>query len=498
MSRRSFSFPPSPASHHPPPATRHLSPATRHQPRLPIRWRLTLWYALLLATAMFLFAGAMYFGLRQQLYTSFDEQLLNQAALTMGAVRVEDDAPAIELSAPSVIEGEYFLRVLDASGHVVFERGATPNGVPIVAEIVKAAISGQTIYNVTRDEDGDALRIVSLPVRRPARDDAGPVVGVLQVGLDRNEIDEPLAGLLHVLALAGPLVLLLAAGGGYLLAARALAPVAAITELAARIDPRGLGARLELDLPDDELGRLARTFDAMLARIDDAFARQRQFTGDAAHELRTPLALLRGQIDLALARPRSTATYRAALHEIDGDLERLTTLVATLLTLARADAGRLVPETMPFALAATIGAVIDQFAPLATAGAIALHDESSPTPVTADESLIVQLLVNLVDNALTHTSPGGHVTIGCRGDSDVVRLWVSDTGAGIAPEHQAHIFDRFTRVDSGRGRAHGGAGLGLAICQAIVEAHGGEIALTSTVGQGTRIDVALPRGDAAP
>jgi signal transduction histidine kinase len=289
-------------------------------------------------------------------------------------------------------------------------------------------------------------------------------------------------------------VLLLAAGGGYLLAGRALAPVAAITALAARIDPRDLGARLALDLPDDDLGRLARTFDAMLARIDDAFARQRQFTGDAAHELRTPLALMRSQVDLALARARSAAAEQEARRRLDGVLERLTTLVGTLLTLARADARRLVPEATPFDLAATIAAVREQFTPLAAAGGIALRDESVPTPLTADEGLVVQLLVNLVDNAIAHTPPGGSVSAGCRGEDGTVRLWVTDTGEGIAPQHQARIFDRFARVDAGRGRAKGGVGLGLAICKAIAEAHGGSIAVTSASGRGTRIEVVLPAG----
>jgi heavy metal sensor kinase len=461
--------------------------------RLPIRWRLTLWYAALLAAAMALFGGALYLGLRQQLYASFDEQLLNQAALTLATVQTVDGVPTLAPSGGGLGEGEYFLRLFDGEGRPVLEDGAPPGGVPIGDE-VPAALAGQTVFGTARDEDGEALRIVSLPVRGEGGDEAGPVRGVLQVGLDRNEIDEPLAGLLTALAVAGPLVLLLAGAGGYLLAGRALAPVAAITDLAARSGPRDLGARLDLDLPDDELGRLARTFDAMLARIDDAFARQRRFTGDAAHELRTPLALMRSQVDLALARPRSAGQYREALRELDGDLERLIGLVGTLLTLARADAGKLEPERAPFDFAGTVGAVLDQFAPAAAAAGVVLTDEAVSTPLVADESLLVQLLVNLVANALAYTPEGGRVRVGCRRDDGAVRLWVADTGEGLAPEHQAQVFDRFARVDAGRSRARGGTGLGLAICKAIAEAHGGSIALTSEVGRGTRVEVVLPAG----
>ena len=342
------------------------------------------------------------------------------------------------------------------------------------------------------------MRIVTVPVRREAA--AGEIVGLLQVGLDRNEIAEALLLLLRVLVLAGPLVLLLAAGGGYLLAGRALAPVAAITRLASGIGAQDLHARLNLDLPDDELGRLARTFDAMLARIEDAFERQRRFTGDAAHELRTPLSLMRSQGDLALARPRSAEDYREALRGLDGDLERLTGLVGTLLTLARADAGRLVPERASFDLADTVELAVEQYEPVAAVAGVRLRAEAVPTPVVADEDLLVQVLVNLIDNALAHTPAGGTVTVGCRSEDGWARLCVADTGGGIPPEHQARVFDRFYRVDAGRARSAGGTGLGLAICRAIAEAHGGTITLTSAPTRGTRVDLTLPTSprDGAP
>jgi heavy metal sensor kinase len=460
--------------------------------RLPVRWRLTLWYAALLAVSMALFGGLLYVVLRQELHAGFDEQLLNQAALTMTAVRVEDEAPVFQTASSDIVEGEYFLRLLDRDGRPVVDSGLPVGSVPLDSVVVAAALEGQTVYSSVLDEDGETLRIISVPVRGEGGDEAGPLAGVLQVGLDRNELDEPLAMLLSALALVGPVVLALAAAGGYLLAGRALAPVAAITDLAADIDAADLHARLHLNLPDDELGRLARTFDAMLARIDEAFERQRRFTGDAAHELRTPLSLMRSQVDLALARPRSTVAYREALEGLDGDLERMTGLVAALLTLARADAGRLEPDRTPLDLAATIAAVLEQYAPLAETAGVELRDDSAPAPLVADADLLVQLLVNLIDNALAHTPPQGSVTVGCRAEGDLVRLWVTDTGEGLAPHDAARIFDRFYRVDRGRSRARGGAGLGLAICKSIVEAHGGAIGITSRLGDGTRIDVTLP------
>ena len=285
-------------------------------------------------------------------------------------------------------------------------------------------------------------------------------------------------------------MLLFAAAGGYLLAGRALlrSPPSPISRRASA--PATFGARLDLDLPDDELGRLARTFDAMLARIDDAFERQRRFTGDAAHELRTPLSLMRSQVDLALARPRSTGAYRDACR-LDETSERLTGLVGTLLTLARSDAGQLATERAPFDLAETVRLVARAVRPLAEEAGVDLRDETAPAPLVADEDLLVQVLVNLVDNALAHTPAGSGRSSLAAGRRRPGPALGRRHRKGIPAEHQARVFDRFYRVDAGRSRA-GEDGLGLAICKAIAEAHGGTIALTSRSGSGTRVELVLP------
>ena len=290
------------------------------------------------------------------------------------------------------------------------------------------------------------------------------------------------------------MVLLFAAAGGYLLAGRALRPVATITDLAARIGAGDLRSRLNLDLPDDELGRLARTFDAMLARIDDAFERQRRFTDDAAHELRTPLSMMRSQVDLTLARPRSTGAYREALQAVDGDIARMTALVGTLLTLARSDAGQLAAERAPFDLADTVRLVLEQYAPVAEEAGVALRDETAPAPLVADEDLLMQLLVNLIDNALAHTPPGARWSLAAG------RTMAGSTSGSAIP---ARGSPRSTRTGSSTASTGStpaaaatgeGQGWGLAICKAIAEAHGGTIGLTSRLGSGTRVEIVLPDG----
>jgi heavy metal sensor kinase len=295
-----------------------------------------------------------------------------------------------------------------------------------------------------------------------------------------------------MLAIAVPFVLGVGIIGGYVLAGRALSPVARITGLAERIGEDDLSSRLNLNVPDDEIGRLAKTFDAMLARIEDAFIRQRRFTGDVAHELRTPLGLMRSQVDLALARPRSAEAYREALQGFDEDLDRLSKMVGTLLTLARADAGQLPLDRAPFDLSETIDVVFDQYVPTAKLAGIVVDRDTTPARVVADEGLVIQVMVNLLDNAITHTPPQGRITIGCRPGGGRARFWVSDTGPGIPPEHRQRVFDRFYRTDAGRTRAQGGVGLGLAIAKAIVDAHGGTISISDLDGSGTRVDVVLP------
>jgi signal transduction histidine kinase len=348
--------------------------------RLPIRWRLTLWSGVLLVVAMALFSGSLYVFLRQQLYASLDEQLLEQAEHLLATVKVEDGRPVLEPTTANSADGEYLLRLLDADSRTMDDSGGLLAGVPVERDVVASVLAGETSYSTLLEEGDETIRIVSVPIRSE-EDDA--VVGVLQIGLDRDEIDEPLAGLLRAVALAGPFTLIFSAVGGYLLAGRVLAPVTTITGLAERIGPRDLDTRLNLDLPNDELGRLAQTFGDMLARMDDAFERQRRFTGDAAHELRTPLSMIRSQVDLALARPRSAATYQEALQRLDGDVDRMTGLVAALLTLARADAGQLVLDRAPFDLADTIELVLEQYTPIAAKAGITLQSELETAPLVA-------------------------------------------------------------------------------------------------------------------
>jgi len=310
------------------------------------------------------------------------------------------------------------------------------------------------------------------------------------------------AGVGHLLAalvLLVPLIGVLAVASGLFLAGRALDPIDRITRTAARIGAeRDLRQRIELPATPDEVGRLVATLNAMLAELEQAFARERQFTADVAHELRTPLAALIGQAEVALARPRSAAAYRRTLEAIQRDATRLTDLVEQMLQLARAEAGQQALVFERLDLGQLAEAVVGSLAPLAAERRLRLALVASEAVwIEGDQVQLSQLLLNLVDNGLRYASPGGQVEVrvGCGPPWAV--LTVADTGPGIAAEALPRLFDRFYRADGSRERARGGAGLGLAICRWIAQAHGGRIEVASQVGQGTTFSVHLPLAQAA-
>ena len=296
-----------------------------------------------------------------------------------------------------------------------------------------------------------------------------------------------------------PATMALASGGGLFLANRALAPIDQITRTAQRISAEDLSERIGLRGTDDEVGRLVLTFDMMLARLEGAFTRQRQFVTDASHELRTPLTAIIGQIDVALSWPESAENLRATLESVREQAQRLARLANDLLFLARADAPPVVHAVEPVDLSALLPAIVTQVEPLAAARRQTIT--LAPLPalmVQGNEDQLIRMLLNLLDNAIRYTPPGGRIVLGWARVNGMIRISINDTGPGIAPEHMPHVFDRFYRIDRGRSRAQGGSGLGLAIAQSIAHAHGGRITLESVVAQGSTFTVIIPETESVP
>lgn len=435
-----------------------------------------------------MFGALLYLGLRYFLYTNLDEQVLSQGKIAAAALDAGEGTVHLDATTLSDLQNpDSFVRLLNLDGTAIQDPGNSLTQIP--ADPARIADALENDAPLSRGAiDGRTMIYVTLPIR----DATGSVVGVLQTGTSRDDIDELLKLLGIGLVLAAPAMIVAAATGGYLFAGRVLQPVSEITALAASTSESDLHARLNLDLPDDELGRLAQTFDAMLARMEDAFNRQRRFTSDAAHELRTPLSLMRGQVDLALSRQRSSDDYREVLREFDVDLTRLTRLVETLLALTRTEQRGFTLDRSALALDEVVRAVRDQYDDAGGDTGIVLSVNVEPTPASLDQDLVIQVLVNLMDNALLHITAPGTVEIGCRTAPGGVELWVKDSGAGIALEHHARIFDRFYRVDTSRARQSGGSGLGLAIVKAIVDAHDGSIEVISAPGVGSTFLLRFP------
>jgi heavy metal sensor kinase len=291
-----------------------------------------------------------------------------------------------------------------------------------------------------------------------------------------------------------PLLVILASLLGYWLSGRALSPVSQITKSAARIGVQNLSQRLEVPRAQDELRHLTETLNAMLGRIESSVNRIRQFTADASHDLRTPLALIRTSAELALRRPRTDAEYRETLARILGTSEETTQLIEKLLTLARADAGVATLHFVAADVASCLRKVSAEARVLAADKSIRLTEEFSAEPayVLADTVALERMLISLLDNAVKYTPENGDVWLRSYVENDSLVVEVQDSGIGIAEADLPNIFERFYRADQARTRRVGGAGLGLSIAKWIAEAHRGSIQALSRFGEGSQFRVSLP------
>ena len=332
-----------------------------------------------------------------------------------------------------------------------------------------------------------ALRLYSLPARSGAQ-----TSGLVVVGASLHEGSTTTHTLLAALAVAGLAAVTLAALGVGALVRRGLRPLDAMAVEVEGIDAHELDRRLALRGPPVEVARLARAFDAMLARLRASFATQRRFVGDAAHELRGPLAAIRGRGDVLLLDPALDGAAREGVALMRDEAARMGRLVANLLLLARGDEARAI-DRRPVELDVLLLEVARQArAPAAARGVTVALGHEDQAAAWGDADLLKQLLLNLVDNAVAYTPPGGRVELSLDVDGAQARLSVRDTGPGIAAADLERIFERFYRLDEARTRRSGGAGLGLAIARWIAEAHGGHIAVESVVGRGSVFTLVLP------
>ncbi len=467
-----------------------------------VRTRLTLWYTGMLALALVAFSVGVYLVLAHQLAERLDASL--RTALDGTArlfVHEKEESETDQDSASSALRKHYAphqaVALFDTQGGLIAEK-PLPGDVHASLPVTFAAIEAGGVRWLTLSEkqsggdDGLRLMVQRLSVRPTG------ATYFIAAGEPRTELEEDLELLRDIFFVAVPLALLLAGLGGWFLARKALAPIVVMAEGARRINAENLSERLRVANPRDELGQLAATFNQLLARLETAFAQQRQFMADASHELRTPLSVLRTAAAVTLEQPqRAEAEYRDALGLMHEQSRRLTRIVEEMFTLARADAGRRPLEAKDFYLDELVTETARAANVLATRKNIAI--EIAPiheTPFRGDEGLLRQLLLNLLDNAIKFTPAGGAIRLDLERHNGAHQLSVADTGVGIPAAAQPHIFERFYRVDKARARAEqeqgSGAGLGLSIARWIAEAHGGSLRLENSTNTGSTFIVTLP------
>jgi len=463
-----------------------------------IRIRMTLWYGLVLGAVILVFGTSVYLLMAHQLRARLDAGLSQELTGLMEEVEEAKNHTRLQerLRRRFSAHELYDYQVASPDGMVIFKserlKAETLPSPPVPSsfkrldfESVPLGCKDLTLGHLGR------VRVSSELV--PGPDSTVVIQAVTSLASDDHELSE----LLLILFLAGPLSLGAVLGGGYLLAKKALAPVESMARAAGEITAKHLGIRLEVPTPADELGQLATTLNDMIARLERSFEEIRRFTADAAHELRTPLAVLRSEAEVALRMPRDPEEYRRVIETMLEEVLRLSRLAEQLLSLCREDAG-LVPRVRePVQLGEVFRNVGDHMRAVAEERGLLLDGASiAPCEVLGDEEQLRRLLFNLVDNAIKFT-PKGSVSLRGELRENQVRLIISDTGTGISAEHLPHVFERFYRVDPARGQEVEGTGLGLAIGRSIAEAHGGELQIESTLGVGTNVSLTLPFLDRA-
>ena len=457
--------------------------------------RLTLWYTSLLTLTFILLAGTAYGFLAYSLSHDLDAALDGVA----GALAKEAHGGATSFFSSEVDEifrhffgfsplDRYF-DLRDPSGRSEPQQPLHPAGKPpLSAEALKKAAKGLPTFETVENIGNYPVRLLTLPVMK-----AGRVANLIQVGMSTENMYKTRRRFLLVMTAVLPLGLLLAGGGGWLLARRALKPVDMMTQAAQRISGEHLSERLEETGSGDELDRLAKTLNDMLGRLDDTFHQMRQFSADASHELQTPLTILKGEIEVALRSPRGPQEYQRVLESGLEEIDRISRLVEGLLLLARADAGVLRLDLRPVELQELLLEIYEQMKVVADNRSVNLQRASlEAVSIRGDREHLRRLLLNLVDNGIKYTPEGGSVTLSLQSAKEWATVRISDTGIGLSKDEQERIFTRFYRAVEARSQREGGAGLGLCIALSIAEAHGGKIQVESTPGQGSTFKVLLP------
>ncbi len=464
-----------------------------------IRVRLVLWYVLLVIVALAIFSAALYIGLRQSLLSHEDQEIARTAshiAADMNWDVRSGASPATWISASGndfLLQGLLGQDVLDtllANGFAI--RMLDPEGSAVGGvgpyTIVLANMEPLDNHYSSTSVLKKHWRLYSTKVFLPNGDEA-----FLQVGRPMDLIDSTLSRLLFLELAIIPAFLVVAVAGGLFMARRSLKPIERIIGVAAGIEAMDLSKRVNLGLPDDEVGKLASIFDRMFSRLQNAFNAQQDFVSEAAHELRTPLTVMKGTTEVALRRDRSPGEYRETLLELKNEIDYLVAISEDLLDLSHTDYENPSFDLASVELAEVVRSAADIIRPLAERRDIAVEVKADELPIiNGDAKKLTRMFLNLLDNAVEYSPPGSRVTFTLDRTRRQVIASVRDNGPGIPAGSLEEIFRPFNRLEEGRESNPSGSGLGLAIALWIARAHGGDIEVESELGHGTTFTVVLP------
>ena len=474
-----------------------------------IRRRLTTWYTVALGVTVVAFGTLLYLERRQSSLRELDQRLgleaelanrwLSESYNVLGRIVTAAGLnPALDPGISAYLEAvRDYLVVADTNGRILALSEAARSLPAADLERLRAPLDSLHVPKRSGTIDL-APPVGSVRFFLVRVDNAGPELGGVLVATSTGQVAFGPAELLKSMLLISPLILVGAALVGYWLADTSLRPVQGIMDEVEEItDGRSLHRRLAVPVSGDEMARLALTVNGMLARLEKSFTSLHRFTADASHELKTPLQVLRVGVERALVHPGIPQEILESLDETLAQINQMTEMVESLLTLARADEGG-VPLAMERSdLRDLLSDVAETAGMLGESTGVRVTSEMPPTPVhmATDLHRIREMLLNLVTNAIKYTPAGGSIAIGLSEEDDTVVFTVRDSGIGIAPGDLPHIFDRFWRADPARSRTgeRPGTGLGLAITKWIAEAHGGSITVQSRAGRGTNFVVRLPR-----
>ena len=380
------------------------------------------------------------------------------------------------------------LRVFLPDGRLIWKAPNAAAQQSISEPLLEKVRGGTPVFETSETIDGTPVRHVLISIPRQ-----GPMRYVLQAEASLILYQETRTGLVILLALGSGIILLVTWVSSGWLAKQVLTPIEVLSTGAETMSEADLGKRLTLDSPYQEFRRLTQAFNSVMDRFQRSGEIQRRFCDIAAHEMKTPLTILQGNLDVALMKARTSEEYREALLNNLEQVGRLIALTRSLLTLANFTSGKPPVHLEPLALEPLVQDLVDELTLLADDRRITLSFESqSVPPVLGDAQWLKQALINLLDNALRYTPSGGAVTVRLHMVGEVVAVAVEDTGHGIEQEHLPHLFERFYRTDWARAKDAGGTGLGLPIVKEIAEAHSGTISVTSQVYKGSVFTLRLP------